>query len=46
MAKADAEVADAVDFASHAEAPPVERAFADVYGGTAGRVSCARSKPR
>ena len=30
-AKADAEVADAVDFASHAPSPPVERAFADVY---------------
>jgi 2-oxoisovalerate dehydrogenase E1 component subunit alpha len=31
VAKADAEVADAVEFASHAPEPPVERAFADVY---------------
>jgi TPP-dependent pyruvate/acetoin dehydrogenase alpha subunit len=31
MRRADAEVNDAVEFASHAAAPPVERAFADVY---------------
>ena len=30
-ARADAEVADAVDFASRAALPPVERAFKDVY---------------
>jgi 2-oxoisovalerate dehydrogenase E1 component alpha subunit len=30
-ARADSEVADAVEFASHAPLPPVERAFADVY---------------
>jgi len=30
--RADAEVADAVDFASHAPLPPVERALQDVYG--------------
>ena len=29
--RADAEVADAVDFASRAPLPPVERAFQDVY---------------
>jgi 2-oxoisovalerate dehydrogenase E1 component alpha subunit len=29
--RADAEIADAVDFAAHADPPPVERAFADVY---------------
>jgi len=30
-ARADAEVIDAVDYASRADLPPVERAFADVY---------------
>jgi 2-oxoisovalerate dehydrogenase E1 component alpha subunit len=30
--RADAEVADAVEFASHAAPPPRERAFQDVYG--------------
>jgi TPP-dependent pyruvate/acetoin dehydrogenase alpha subunit len=32
--RAKEEVADAVEFASHAAQPPVERAFTDVYGGS------------
>jgi 2-oxoisovalerate dehydrogenase E1 component alpha subunit len=31
--RADEEVADAVEYASHAAKPPVERAFQDVYSG-------------
>jgi 2-oxoisovalerate dehydrogenase E1 component alpha subunit len=31
LARADAEVQDAVEYASHAPPPPVERAFQDVY---------------
>jgi 2-oxoisovalerate dehydrogenase E1 component subunit alpha len=33
-ARAEREVADAIDFASHAEMPPVERAFTDVYAAS------------
>ena len=29
--RADREVEDAVEFAAQAEAPPVDRAFADIY---------------
>lgn len=32
--RAEEEVAEAVDFASHAAPPPVERAFKDVYGSS------------
>jgi TPP-dependent pyruvate/acetoin dehydrogenase alpha subunit len=31
--RAGDEVADAIEFASHAALPPVERAFKDVYDG-------------
>jgi len=35
LKRAEEEVADAVEFASHAAPPPVERAFEDVYGAGA-----------
>jgi TPP-dependent pyruvate/acetoin dehydrogenase alpha subunit len=33
LKRAEEEVAEAVEFASHAPPPPVEWAFKDVYGG-------------